>query len=216
MDYLYSLVCKGSKFSYLIMLFFAVPFMYETETIMHLWLKDYPEEAPIFLRLSLFGTMFDLLGNSPAVAAWATGDIKRYYIYVSTVGCLVFPISWIAFAMGMPAYTSYIIFLIVYVFVLLTKLYIIKGLLNFPVAKYYKEVLGVVLLTTVVSFILPGIVYVLIPKSLISSFVVMAVSCISVAIAIYLLGLSSGERTKIKDWVINKISKGHNVNQTIH
>lgn len=212
MDYLYNLVCKGSKFSYLIMLFFAVPFMFETETIMQLWLKDYPEEAPNFLRLSLFGTMFDLLGNSPAVAAWATGDIKKYYIYVSTVGCLVFPISWIAFAMGMPAYTSYIVFLVVYVFVLLTKLYIIKGLLNFPVAKYYKEVLSVVLLTTAVSFVLPGVVYVLIPRGLISSFVVMAVSCVSVTITIYFLGLSSPERVKIYNWIKNKISKRRNVN----
>lgn len=216
MNYLYNLVCKSSKFSYLIMLFFAVPFMYETETIMQLWLKNYPLEAPSFLRLSLFGTMVDLLGNSPAIAAWATGNIKRYYIYVSTVGCLVFPISWIAFALGMPAYITYIIFLIVYLFVLLIKLYIIKGLLNFPVSKYYKEVLGVVLLTTTVSFVLPGVVYILIPKSLISSFVVMAVSCISVAIAVYLLGLSKTEKTKIRVWIVNKILKSHNVNQTIY
>lgn len=208
----YSLVCLSSKFSYLIMLFFAVPFMFETETIMRLWLVNYPPEAPIFLRLSLFGTMFDLLGNSPAVAAWATGNIKKYYIYVASVGCLVFPLAWISFAVGMPAYTSYIIFLIVYIFVLFTKLHIIKRLINFPVKQYYKDVLAVVLITTAVSFVLPGVVYMLMPRTLLYSFVVMIVSVISVATATYFLGLSMTERNKICSWVKKIIKKDSNAN----
>lgn len=211
MDYLYNLVCKGSKFSYLIMLFFAVPFMFETETIMQLWLKNYPPEAPLFLRLSLFGTMVDLLGNSPAVATWATGNVKRYYIYVSVVGCLVFPLSWLAFVLGMSAYTSYIIFLIVYVAVLFTKLYIIKGLMNFPVAKYYKEVLLVVLYTTAAAFVIPGIICYYMPQGLLYSLVMIAICCISVGLCIYLLGLSSGERVKIMSVVSKKIHKFRNV-----
>ena len=208
----YSLVCLSSKFSYLIMLFFAVPFMFETETIMRLWLVNYPPEAPIFLRLSLFGTMFDLLGNSPAVAAWATGNIKKYYIYVASVGCLVFPLAWISFALGMPAYTSYIIFLIVYIFVLITKLHIIKGLINFPVKQYYRDVLAVVLITTAVSFVLPGVVYMLIPRTLLCSFVVMIVSVVSVATATYFLGLSMTERNKICSWVKKIIKQDSNAN----
>ncbi|MBR4324560.1 MAG: lipopolysaccharide biosynthesis protein [Bacteroidales bacterium] len=207
MEYLYNLVCKGSKFSYLIMLFFAVPFMFETETIMQLWLNNYPPEAPLFLRLSLFGTMVDLLGNSPAVATWATGNVRRYYIYVSAVGCLVFPLSWLAFALGMSAYTSYIIFLIVYVAVLFTKLYIIKGLMNFPVAKYYRDVLLVVVYTTAAAFVIPGIICHYMPQGLLYSLVMIAICCISVGLCIYLLGLSSVERMKINDLAKQRIAK---------
>lgn len=205
MNYLYNLVCKGSKFSYLIMLFFAVPFMFEAEVIMQLWLKNYPPEAPLFLRLSLFGTMIDLLGNSPAVAAWATGNIKRYYIFVSVVGSLVFPISWLAFALGMPAYISYVVFLIIYVAVLFTKLYIIKGLMNFPVRKYYKEVLIVVVYTTLAAFVIPGIVRYYMPQGLIYSMSMIFICFVSVGLSIYVLGLSTSERNKIKNVVIEKI-----------
>lgn len=205
MNYLYNLVCKGSKFSYLIMLFFAVPFMFEAEVIMQLWLKNYPPEAPLFLRLSLFGTMIDLLGNSPAVAAWATGNIKRYYIFVSVVGSLVFPISWLAFALGMPAYISYVVFLIIYVAVLFTKLYIIKGLMNFPVRKYYKEVLIVVVYTTLAAFVIPGIVRYHMPQGLIYSMSMIFICFVSVGLSIYVLGLSTSERNKIKNVVIEKI-----------
>lgn len=155
MDYLYSLVCRGAKFSYLLMLLFVVPFMFETETIMRLWLKNYPPEAPVFLRLSMIGTLFDMLGNSTANAAWATGRIKKYYMYVATIGCLVFPLSWALFALGCPAYTSYIVFMVIYFILIFIKVNIIRGLINFNPMMFYKDVLGRVLPTTIVSFIIP-------------------------------------------------------------
>ena len=64
MHYMYSLVCRGAKFSYFLMFFFAVPFMFETETIMRLWLKNYPPEAPLFLRL---WSTSSLQGCTPAI-----------------------------------------------------------------------------------------------------------------------------------------------------
>ena len=39
LDYMHSLVCRGAKFSYLLMLFFVVPLMFEAETVLSLWLK---------------------------------------------------------------------------------------------------------------------------------------------------------------------------------
>lgn len=206
LDYTYSLICKSSKFSYILMLFFAVPFMFETEFIMKLWLNKYPIEAPLFLRLSLWGTMFDLLGNSPAIAAWATGDIKRYYIYVATIGCLVFPLSWVAFSLGLPAYTSYVIFAIIYIFVLITKLYIIKGLIKFPVLKYYKEVIIPLFYTTLVAFIIPLLLYNMLPRVLWSSLIIIVISLPSTLIAVYFIGLSANERVNITKFIKEKVN----------
>jgi len=187
------------------MLFFAVPFMFEAEAIMKLWLKNYPPEAPLFLRLSLIGTMIDLLGNSPAIAAWATGDIKRYYIYVSSVGCLVFPLSWLAFTLGMPAYISYVIFIIVYIGVLFTKLYIIKGLIGFSIGRYCRDVLLIVAETTIVAFFVPLIVYNFLERSPLSSFFVLIASLFFSLIAIYVVGLSMSERKKVTNFAYNKV-----------
>lgn len=212
LNYTYSLVCYGSKFCYFLMLLFTVPFMFEAEIVMKLWLNEYPPEAPLFLRLSLIGTMVDLLGNSPAVAAWATGNIKKYYIYVSSVGCLVFPLSWVAFALGMPAFTSYIIFFVIYVFVLFVKLYVLKGLINFPVIKYFKEVLGSIGYTTIFSILLPAAAYFLLPRSLASSLVIILLSVISVAATVYFIGLNKAEREKVNTFVFGKIKTLFHVN----
>ena len=204
LSYMFSLVCRSSKFCYLLMLFFAVPFMYEAESILEVWLNNYPTEAPLFIRVSLMGIMVDLLGNSPAIATWATGNIKRYYIYVSLVGCLVFPLSWLAFLLGLPSYTPYIIFIIVYIGVLFTKLYILNGLIGFSISKYVREVLFVVLLTTIVACILPTLFKVFLPKGLLYSFLEIVVCLLSSIIAIFSIGLSTSERKTIKTFALSK------------
>lgn len=198
LDYMYSLVCRGAKFSYLLMLFFVVPLMFEAESVLSLWLKQYPPESPLFLKLSLVGTMFDMLGNSTANAAWATGNVKRYYIMVSGVGCLVFPLSWVCFALGCDAYFSYIIFAVIYAIVMLVKVYIIKDLVKFPAKRFFSDVLFKIIPTTIFALILPAIAYYSLKDSeFFRLFTVVAVSEISVICSIMALGLTKGERETI-------------------
>ena len=207
MGYMYSLVCRGAKFSYFLMFFFAVPFMFETETIMQLWLKNYPPEAPLFLRLSMVGTLFDILANATANAAWATGNVKRYYIIIGGVGCLVFPLSWLAFYLGMDAYASYIAFAIIYLVLVFLKLYIIKGLINFPVAEFYRSVFGRIVPVTILSFILPALVYFNMQETLLRTFIVVIVSGISTLYITYRIGMTQTERTKIIQMAKQKFNK---------
>lgn len=207
LKYTHYLVCRGAKFSYLLMLVFVVPFMFETECIMTLWLKNYPPEAPLFLRLSLVGTMFDLLGNSSANAAWATGKIKKYYLYVAGIGCLVFPISWVLFAIGCPAYTSYIVFAIIYLVLVFVRLWILQGLIGFRASEFTKTVWAKVLPATAVSFALSGIVYVLLPKGLAGSLAVIAVSVLFTCVASYFFGLTASERDTVIRVVKSKLNK---------
>ncbi|MBR2899511.1 MAG: hypothetical protein IKC23_07830 [Fibrobacter sp.] len=198
LDYMHSLVCRGAKFSYLLMLFFVVPLMFETEMALSLWLKNYPPEAPLFLRLSLVGTMFDMLGNSTANAAWATGNIKRYYIIVSSIGCLVFPISWICFALGCEAFFSYIVFAIIYAIVMLVKVYIIKDLVKFPAKRFFTEVLFRIIPVTALSLVLPSVLFFGLNQYHFVRFVaVTAMSIISVAVSIFIIGLTKGERNTV-------------------
>ncbi len=198
LEYMHSLVCRGAKFSYLLMLFFVIPLMFEAETVLSLWLKNYPPDAPLFLKLSLIGTLFDMLGNSTANAAWATGNVKRYYIVVSSVGCLVFPISWICFALGCDAYFSYIVFAIIYAIVMLVKVYIIKDLVKFPAKRFFTDVLFRIIPVTALSLVLPSVLFFGLNQYHFVRFVaVTVISIISVAIFTFIIGLTKGERNTI-------------------
>lgn len=205
LEYMHSLVCRGAKFSYLLMLFFVVPLMFEVETIMTLWLKNYPPEAPLFLRLSLIGTMFDMLGNSTANAAWATGNVKRYYIIIGGVGCLVFPLSWLCFYLGFPAYTSFIVFALIYAVVMLLKVYIIRDLVQFPMKKFFVEVLQKITIATLFAFVMPSVVFWSFEeRNLISFIAVVVVSELSVLCSVIVFGLTKSERSSIKKNVMEK------------
>lgn len=209
LEYMNTLVCRGAKYSYFLLFLFAVPFMYEADGIMKLWLGVVPDQAALFLRLSIFGTLFDVLGNATANAAWATGDVKRYYKYVVSIGCLVFPLSCVAFMVGMPAYTSYIVFIVIYIILIFVKLYIIKGLMNFPVMMFIKEVFIRIIPVSILSLFLPGLVYLLMDEGFVRVCVLTLVSLMSTTLCIYVCGLETSERALVYNTIrrIIKIKK---------
>ena len=126
MSYMYRLVCRGARFSYFLLLIFVVPLVCEADYVLRLWLKIVPEHAPAFLRLSLFGTLMTLLGNSMLTAVSATGNIKRYQLWITLVGCLVFPLTWVAFELGVPPEATYVIYIVIYFLLNFVRLYSAK------------------------------------------------------------------------------------------
>ena len=79
-DYMFSLVERGSRYSYYILLLFTLPMLFETEFILTLWLKDYPEHTVNFVRLALLITMCDILSNTLINLQLATGKIRNYQL----------------------------------------------------------------------------------------------------------------------------------------
>ena len=94
-DYMYSLVERGSRFSYYILLLFALPMLFETEFVLTLWLKHYPEHTVNFVRLILIVTMCDILSNTLINLQVATGKIRNYQLTVGGMLLMNFPLSYI-------------------------------------------------------------------------------------------------------------------------
>lgn len=194
MEYMYTLVCRGAKYSYFLMLFFAVPFMFEADIILKLWLDNVPQHTATFLRLTMIGTLCDILGNSTANACWATGKVKKYYLWVGTIGSLVFFISYGLFKIGFPAYSSYIVFIVIYAILIFVKLYIIKGLIDFPVAMFYRETLLRILPATFITFMVTALPFYMMDECVIRLLLTGIISISVLAGSIYFLGLEKSER----------------------
>ena len=158
LDYMHKLVCRSAKFSAFLMMFFAVPIILETNTILTIWLKTVPDYAVIFLQWIIISSFMDtVLANSLVTSMFATGKIKRYQIIVTTVGCLVFPLSWIAFKLGFEPQVGYILYFIIYTILLFVRLYLLKDMVKLPVMMYIREVLYKLAPIIVVGFAIPGI-----------------------------------------------------------
>lgn len=194
---MFMLVCRGAKFSYFLLLLFAVPVIFEADYILKLWLKNVPEYAVVFLRLTIIGSMVNMLGGTGLTACMATGKIKRYSIWISSVGVLVFPLTWIAFKYGLSVESTYIIFIIVYIGVNIVRLYIMKGLLHFPPMLFVREVIFKIGIVTFIIIPLPAIVNYLFTESFGRLILTVTVSSVFSCVTIFCLGLSRPERESV-------------------
>lgn len=195
---MFLLVCRGAKFSYFLLLIFALPVMLETEYLLSLWLTEVPEKATVFLRLTIVASMFNMIGNTGLTACQATGNIKRYVIWISSVGCLVFPLTWLAFRLGLPSESTYIVFAIVYILVEVVRLYIMRGLLQFPIKLFVRDVIYKICFVTAVAVVVPYLVNYYMDTSFAGFLIVIFVSVLSSTLSIYSFGLSHNERTLVK------------------
>ena len=204
---MFRLVCVGSKFAYFMLLFIAIPVFLETEYILSLWLKKVPDFTVIFLRLSIIGGMVKMLGNTGYTACMATGNIKNYSIWITSVGILAFPLTWIAFALGAPAEYAYYVFIAVYVAVEIVRLILMKKMLNFPPVMFCKDVLLYIAIVTPLAIVLPLICEKTMAPGLVRLITVLAVSTISTAICVYFVGLKKREREYIVNAVKSRLHR---------
>lgn len=211
LDYMHKLVCRSAKFSAFLMMFFAVPIILETNTILTIWLKTVPDYAVIFLQWIIISSFMDtVLANSLVTSMFATGKIKRYQIIVTTVGCWVFPLSWIAFKLGFEPQVGYILYFIIYTILLFVRLYLLKDMVKLPVMMYIREVLYKLAPIIVVGFAIPGILILTMDAGWLRLILVCLLSVLVTAASEYFIGLSNKEKNfvaeKIK-LVIGKIKK---------
>lgn len=202
LDYMHKLVCRSAKFSAFLMMFFAVPIILETNTILTIWLKTVPDYAVIFLQWIIISSFMDtVLANSLVTSMFATGKIKRYQIIVTTVGCLVFPLSWIAFKLGFEPQVGYILYFIIYTILLFVRLYLLKDMVKLPVMVYIREVLYKLAPIIVVGFAIPGILILTMDAGWLRLILVCLLSVLVTAASEYFIGLSNKE----KNFVAEKI-----------
>lgn len=201
LSYMHSLVCKGAKYSFFIMLIPSLPILLETPQILELWLKQVPDYTVVFTRLTILISLNAVLSQTLITSMLATGDIKKYQIIVGGLNLSVFPLAYVAFKLGLPPYSSYVIQFVVYGIELVARVILLKGMIKLPIRKYINEVLFRVLLVVFFAALLPIIITTSMQENLIRLLVVTGVCVLCTFSSIYLLGLSKSERI----WVNGKL-----------
>ena len=195
---MHKLVCRSAKFSAFLMMFFAVPIILETDTILSLWLKNPPAYASVFLKWIIISSFMDtVLANSLVTSMFATGDIKKYQIIVTTVGCLVFPLSWLAFQLGFEPQVGYMLYFVIYSILLFVRLYLLRDMVKLPIMMYVREVLFKVTTVMAISFVIPSILLFVIDEDLLRLVAVVLLSMTVTTVTTYLIGLNDGEKKYI-------------------
>lgn len=204
---MFVLVCRGAKFSYLLLFMFALPLILETDFLLTIWLKHVPDMTITFVRLSIIGSMVNVIGNSGYTACMATGDIKRYVLWITTIGLFVFPLTWVGYKCGLPVEATYVIYIVTYIGVNIARLFILRGQLLFPISMFIKDVIAPIALTTIISSIIPIIVVEQMEQGIFRFIVSCFVCFLSVSFVTIYVGLTKHERTMTIGKIIAKIKK---------
>jgi len=210
-----SLTFRGSKGTYLLMYLFALPLMLEMPIVLSLWLKNPPEYSILFTRLILVDAIISSLSYPINAAAHATGKIKTYQSVVGGILLLNAPFSWIALQMGFPAYSVLVVAIGIAIIATIARLLILKRLVDYSLKQFFKLVLMPVFVISIVSAVLPVMVYYFFVQSILRLFLVTGVSVISISVISYCIGLNREERLWLKEVIVRYISATKAKNEEI-
>lgn len=205
--YMISLVERGSRFSFYVLLVLALPILLETEFVLALWLKQYPAHTVNFVRLVLVLSLCDVLSNTLITLQTATGKIRNYQLAVGGTLMLNFPLSYICLKAGLPPESVLAVALLVSVMCLMLRLVFLKRLVSLSIRNYIRKVCLNVASVSLLAALIPFLLHLQLGYGWVRFLSVSAVSLLCSAFSIYVIGCTVSERRFILNKI--KVAKNH-------
>lgn len=197
-DYMFSLVERGARFSYYILLMLALPMLFETRFVLDLWLKSYPEHTVSFVRLILLLSLCDILSNTLITLQTATGRIRNYQIAVGGMLLMNFPLSYLALRVGLAPESTLVVALGVSVCCLLLRLRFLRAMAGLSIRRYLRRVCLNVLLVTAAAAVLPAVVHARMAEGWVRFVATGVLTATCTLVSIYWVGCTSAERLFVR------------------
>ena len=205
-----NLVFRGLKFSFLLLFFIALPLLLNVDAVLSVWLKDVPDHTSAFIVLIIADTLTGTLFGSPLMTSIAaTGRIKVYQMVVSGIILMVIPASYLLLKAGFQPES---VFCAAILFTLLSgvaRFLFARSQIGFSLRRYLKEVILRVLGLLVLSLPLPLALRYLVfeEDSVLSFFMLCAVSVLCVAVSAWAVLLDSGERSGVRKMCWSRVER---------
>lgn len=194
----------GCKYSYLLLSFFAIPFILEAPFILKLWLKNPPEWSILFCQMQLIRSLIEQLTINLWSSISATGKIKEFYKIKGLLNILPVFLTIIFFNFNYPPYWLYIIG--IFCWGILTGILILYYSHKICGLKYFffikKAMIPCVLNTTITLFI--GIIPLFFMQSSFNRMLITLIICSITFVFSFSLFLTKQEKETFQ-LLINKI-----------
>lgn len=207
MEEMHKLMFRSARFSFYLLFLLSLPFLFETEFILTIWLKTVPDNTVVFLRIMICTSLIYALANPLLVANQATGKVRKYQAVCGSILLLILPISYVCLRLGCPAYSVFIVHFVVESVTQLVRMLILRPLIGIRIRDYLTNIYIKVILVTSLSLLVPLAVYENMDNTA-ARFLVMCVTCVlSVGLVTYSVGLSRNERAFFRSKASAAINK---------
>lgn len=210
-DRMTNLAAYISKYSTFLMLLPALPILLETRYLLTLWLGKIPPYTVIFCQLIIINALISGLSGGLVQVIQATGKIKIFQIFLSTISLLNLPIAYALFSLGYPPYSIFITFISTALVNIIIWQVLLRRVIQFDIIYYIKTAylrIGLVTVTISPLFFLKDIL----TGSLHRFIMITLLSIGWLLVAMYVVGLEKKEKlilvkalSKIKTKILKKM-----------
>lgn len=201
----YNLIIRGAKFAYIVLAVMIIPIFLNTDYLLQLWLKNPPLDSDLFCRLILIATIVRMLSEPLYTGIQATGKIKSYQIWTSSLMLLNIPICFILFKMGMPAFVAFFVSIFMSAILVGARLFFVHKETNFPIYRYIKTILIDCIGVTVLAYIPLYFFNQYMINGLLSFCIISGISVIWSIILFFLLSMTKNERLFIVNLIYKRV-----------
>lgn len=205
----FALACRGARFSFYIMIVLALPAIFESETILKIWLKNPPQMSGMFLIWTIIASLTTAIGKPLQTLQNAHGDIRKYQIYITIVASLPFPLTWILFKLEFSVIWSYYVFAAIYWIIIFVRFYLVNSSTGIGRRQYLIGVVGRCHVVGIVSATMPLIIVLLMPPTYLRLVTTIVCSSIFSIVCILYGGMNKSERIFVNKQFMKFINKLH-------
>lgn len=207
MDYFSKLFFQSSKVSYYLLFVICVPILVNIEFVLNIWLEKYPDNTVIFSKLIILCVLVESLSCPIWAAIQAVGRLKSFAVFGSLIFLLILPISFVLFSYGYPAYTVFIVYLIIRcLYLFATAKILSEHVVEIKIKRYCKDVISPILISSLLILSIIYSVNTCFSIFLITDFIMLSILYIIISLfVIYLFGINKTEK-KGTMVVLNKLN----------
>ncbi len=190
----YKFIRINAKVSYFIVLIFAIPLIVECDYILNLWLGNVPPHTATVLSIILIQGMMMILSYGVHVGVRARGKVKNYELILNFATIVGFLIFYISFYLGGAYYIPLLITVIIQFLTSTISVFLGHKLIGFSFSTYIKQVYLKMFLLTLLGFLIPLMISILLEESTFRFILIGFVSISSLPVLFYYIGLDTAEK----------------------
>ena len=200
------LIGLGTKFTALVTILTTIPFIFNMDFLMSLWLKEVPSGAVVICQILLFANFFNSFNSFVSTAITASGEIKYLNITLSSLYVIVLLGTWTVMKLTHSYVWAYIVGLVCCPLSTIVYLVILKRLIpSFSVRAFIIKTYLPLFITALANYSLAYFISGLVNKPLVSFLLITIICTIFVVAVAYFFIFDKNVREQVKIFVNSKV-----------
>lgn len=199
------LMMYSAKYSFFLVLIVALPFFFQCEYVLNLWIGNISHEMLVFMRLTLVLMLIDSTVSPIVTSLQATGNIRKFQIVISIIMIANLPMAYIWLKLQLNPYVVSYVAMITSTVGLYARLKILSEQTNLSLSEFFAKVIVRVLLVVAILSPIAYTLYNYFPQTFIALVEYCAcILLISISV-IYLVGLTRNEQSFVVSQLKSKL-----------